>query len=172
MRWTELAKLAVDPRADPARRRQAERQLCRILEGLTVGEQITLARRAAGTVVEALARSSEARILVAVIGNARLLEATAVEIARNPATPPAALSRLAADARWRGRRAILHAVVLNPAAPPQLALGLLRKLDPEDLRGLPEHPAAPRIVRVAARRMLQGPPRRSHDAEDLERDRP
>jgi hypothetical protein len=152
LRWTELAEIAASPHANPVRRKRAEHYLVAELPGLSLGERVALARRAVGGVIASLAQSEEVQVLVALLGNARLVEPVAAAIAGNPRTPPLVLSHLAASERWNRRRSILMALAGNETTPAHVALGVARLLAPDDLALLGRSPGAPRIVRIAARR--------------------
>ncbi len=123
---------------------------------LAVGERIGLARIASRGVVQVLRHSAEEPVLVALLGNTRMVELDAVTIASSPQAPPGALRRLAAHPTWAARHAVRMALVTNPRTPVAVSLGLVRRLSRQDLRRLAKDVRAPKIVRIGADRRLEG----------------
>ncbi len=154
LRWKELCEVADDVRVPPPVRRKAEDLLRVRLEELAVGERIALARRASRGVIAALRQDPDGRVLEALLGNPKLLEAEAAALARSGSTPPAALAALSGHPRWGGRRAVRLALARNARTPVRSALRALEGLSRSDLLRLVRDDEAPRIVRVVAERTL------------------
>ena len=155
MRWVELAQVSVSPRADPALRRMAEKQLKNRLEGLALGERVSLARRASPGIIAVLRQTAEKPVLEALLGNPRVVEDDVLEIVGGSAVPGEFLGRLAGHHLWGRRRAVRWALALNDRAPVAAVLRIVRGLPPEALRRLSRHPAVRTLVEVAARRRLE-----------------
>jgi len=154
--WRDLAEAAADPALHPTVRRKSEDLLRLRLMELSLGERISLARVASRGLIGALRESAEARVLTALLGNPRLIEADAVLLARSGAAPPAVLGRLAEHPAWGVRRSVLMALAANPRTPVAAALRLLGRLSRRDLTRLAKDPKVPKIVRVGAERRLSG----------------
>lgn len=152
--WRDLAETIEDARIHPALRRQAEEVLKERLKEMSLGEQISLARRATGGLIPELRASGEARVLRALLGNARLKEQDALAIAAGEAAPGEVLGSLAAHPKWGIQRAVRVALVSNARTPIPVALALVAKLPREDLQRLADDDSVPRIVRVGAVRHL------------------
>ncbi|MCP3981884.1 MAG: hypothetical protein GY716_21485 [bacterium] len=153
--WMDVCQVCNQPAAHPVVRRQAERMLARRVVDLGVGERKALARRAPRGVVSALLKDEDEDVLVALLGNERLLEQEAAAIAEREELSPAMLDRLAGHIRWSRSRDVRVAVTRNPRTPISTALRLLAAAAPGDLRGLSEDVKVRRIVRVGARRLLE-----------------
>lgn len=154
LHWKELSEVSANLRVNPVVRRQAEELLKTRIEELSVGERISLARRASRGVIGGLLDSNESPVLRALLGNARLVEIDAVKIASAP-TPPGDLFRyLSEHPKWGVRRAVRLALAKNPRVPIAVALKQIGRLAPRDLRQLSKDAKVPKIVRVGADRRL------------------
>lgn len=152
--WRELAEVSADARVHPVVRRQAE-QLIRIrLEELSLGERISLARQASRGLIGPLIDTREGPVLRGLLGNSRLVETEAVRMAACPCDSPDLFRHLAGHPKWSLRRSVRLALLRNPRTPVAVALRLIGKLPPRDLRELLKDVKVPRIVRVGADRRL------------------
>jgi hypothetical protein len=151
--WKELLELSVAPHVNPVLRRIADRKLADRLEGLSLGEQVALARRAGRGLVRMLCDSESGPVLEAFLGNPRLIEADVARIAAGASAPPESLARLAAHPRWGCRRGIRLALVKNARTPGPVALGILWRMSPYDLRSLLRERDLPPLVRAGAERL-------------------
>lgn len=157
--WKDLAEISDDPRAQAALRHHADEMLAHRLGDLSLGEKVSLARRASPRVVSTLRTSREAAVLKAVLSNPRLLERDAVGLAADPGAPRDALGYLAAHAVWVARYPVRISLVGNPQTPIAAALRLLDGLPARDLERIASDEAVPKIVRVRAERSLAEGPR-------------
>jgi len=153
--WRDLAETIDDARIHPALRRQAELVLIDRLAELSVGERISLARRATAGLISKLCGSGEGRVLQALLGNPRLKEVNAVSVAADPGVPGDLLGWLARHPRWGNQRAVRMALLGNPRTPVPEALKLLAKLPREDVERLAGDGEVPTIIRVGADRRLE-----------------
>ncbi len=152
--WKELAEISAAPHANPIVRRLAGKRLEGCVDRLPLGEQVSLARRATSSLIECLSESGEESVLAALLGNPHLVEADVEKIASGATAPPGLLARMVRHQRWGIRRSIRLALASNPRSPVALALGILRKLRPGDLRRLCDDPEVPKIVRMCAERRV------------------
>jgi hypothetical protein len=153
--WRDLADTVDDARIQPALRRQAELVLTDRVNEMSLGEQISMARRATGTVISALCGSDEARVLQALLGNPRVKELHAVSVASGNKVPAEVLGWLARHPKWGDQRSIRMALLRNPRTPVAESLKLVARLPIKDVARLCDDDEAPRIVRVGADRRLE-----------------
>jgi hypothetical protein len=152
--WLDLAETAADTRLPPLIRRHAEETLKTRLLEMAEGEVVTLARRASGGVVDALARSRSPRVLAALLGNPRLRERDVVRMVAGEEAPAETLRRVAHHPQWGERRAVRVALLRNPRTPVPEALRLVAGLAASDLEDVVRDDAVPRIVQIGAGRRL------------------
>jgi hypothetical protein len=152
--WRDLLETSGDLHASPVLRRDAEKILRTRLPELSVGEKVTLARRASRGLVEGLLEGGEGTVLRALLGNPRLTEREVVRIAASPSSPADALAAVAGHHAWGIRRDVRLAVLANPRTPVAAALRLVETIPFEDLGRVAADGAIPRIVRVGAARRL------------------
>lgn len=156
--WRDLAETIEDARLHAALRREAEELMKERLTDLSLGEQTTLARRASGSLISKLRTSGDARVLQALLENARLKEEDAVAIASGEAAPGEVLTVLARHSKWGIRRTVRIALTRNARTPVAVALRLVARLPREELERLAADGSAPRIARVGAVRQLEAEP--------------
>ena len=153
--WKDWIEIAADPAANPVVRRQAERMLLARLDDLSLGERIALARRATRSLVRALLKQTELRVIDALLGNPRLIELDVVALAAGASAPVEVLVRLAGHPVWGRRRSIRLELLRRPELPIPTALRLARRLDRRDLQALVEDDKVALIVRVDIERRLR-----------------
>lgn len=159
--WRDLVEVIEDPRVHPVVRRRAEQTLRERVEELSLGERVSLARRASLGLIPDLRESSESRVLRALLGNAKLREESAVAIASRAEVPGEVLTWIAQHPRWGAQFAVRAALVRNARTPIPVALKLVTQLPRRELERLANDDEAPKIVRVGAARRLQPGDRRS-----------
>ena len=152
--WRDLAELSVDARVTPVLRREAEKLLRTRLPELAVGEKVALARRGSRGIVEMLRDDPDALVLRAVAGNPRSTESDFARILTRLDVPASFLAWLADQSSWAQRRSVRLALVRHPRTPPPSALHLIPALSRHDIEALERDFAVPRLVRVAAERLL------------------
>ncbi|MGD8376494.1 MAG: hypothetical protein PVF68_10175 [Acidobacteriota bacterium] len=153
--WRDLARAADDPRVPPPVRRVAVRVLESRMEEMTLGERIALARAAGRSVILALRRSREPRVVEALLDNPRIVEEDAVFLASRTDVPADVLGALARSRRWSPRYPVRLALVHNERSPVGIVLGLLTGLLRRDLEGLLVSHGGPPVIRFAAERVLR-----------------
>jgi hypothetical protein len=160
--WRDLLETAGDLHASPVLRRDAEKILRTRLSELSLGEKVTLARRASRGLVEGLLEGGEGPVLQALLGNPRLTEREVVRIAASPSSSAEALAAVATHPSWGIRRDVRLAVLANARTPVAAALRLVENIPAEDLGRVAADGSIPRIVRMgASRRLERGPAPRS-----------
>lgn len=131
--WRDLAELSLNIQLRPPLRAAAERLLSERLPALAEGEKMTLARRAAATVLGRLLRDPSRRVVAAALENPRLTEGLLYPLVRRETTLPAVLALVAESPRWGNRYELRVGLSQNPATPIEVALRLLPSLKRSDL---------------------------------------
>lgn len=152
--WRDLARVIDRAGLAPPLKRAAERILAIRVQGMAMGERITLARIASRGVIVVLRVESNPMVMRALLQNPRLVEEDAVVIAAGRRTKSAILQVLAEDFRWSPRPAVRKALARHPATPSQVALRMIGLLSRRDLREVSVSPHVPGLVRVAIGRLL------------------
>jgi hypothetical protein len=151
--WRDLAQVAANPRVRPRMRRNAERILVLRCEDFSLGERIALARIAPRGVIGQMRREEDPSVVRALLDNSRLTEEDVLAIA-SQSRAPAVLRCLGEHRLWGRRYTVRMALLGNRRVPPQTALQILPTLPRRDVEGLAQKQGIPRLVRVAARRLL------------------
>jgi hypothetical protein len=105
-------------------------------------------------VIGTLRADPEGKVLRALLGNPRLVEADAQALASSASAPREILAALAEHATWGARHAVRLALARNPRTPARSALLAVEGLSRADLARLAREGEAPRLVQVAASRKL------------------
>lgn len=151
--WRDLAQVAANPGVRPRLRRNAERILVLRCGDFTLGERIALARIASRGVIGELRREEDPSVVRALLDNSRVTEEDVLAIA-SQSRIPAVLRCLGDHHLWGRRYPVRMALLANRRIPVQTALRLLPTLPRRDVEGLAQRQGVPRLVRVAARRLL------------------
>ena len=154
--WRELADVSGNLALSPVLRREAEKLLKTRAPELSLGEKISLARRGSRGIVELLLHETDAMVLHALAGNARATESDLAGILARREVPAGFLGWLADQSSWSQRRNVRLALIRHPQTPPSSSLKLIRGLSRRDIEDLHRDAMAPRLVRVAAERLLAG----------------
>jgi hypothetical protein len=152
--WADLMALGLDIRLHPRVRRAADQHLLARLPGLSVGEKIALARRAAPAVLAHLRHDPTPRVIAALLDNPRLTEGTLAPLVHSEMTPAPVLEQIAGDRRWGVRYPLRLALARNPGTPLGAALRLLPLLHKPDLRGVAADQRLSETLRRRARLLL------------------
>jgi hypothetical protein len=152
--WRDLADVAANLRLSPVLRREAEKLLAIRLPELSLGEKVALARRGSRGIVDMFRDESDALVLRALAGNPRVTEGDVARLLARSDLPAEFLAWISDQSSWSQRRGLRLALVRNPRTPPSSALRLTRGLSRRDIDDLRRDFAAPRLVRVAAERLL------------------
>lgn len=149
--WADLMAIGLDTRLHPRLRRTADQHLLARLPGLSVGEKISLARRAAPAIVAHLRNDPTPRVIAALLDNPRLTEGSLAPLVHGESTPAPVLELIANDRRWGSRYPLRLALARNPATPLAAALHLLPALHKPDLRAIAGDPRLSEPLRRRAR---------------------
>jgi hypothetical protein len=152
--WRDLAEIALDMRIHPRVRREADLCLGQRLGGLSVGEKVSLARRASPALVGQMRHDPSPRVIAALLENPRLTEGLLAPLAHSDSAQPAILDLLAGDRRWGVRYDLNLALVRNPHLRLVTALQLLSSLRKIDLRAVAADLRLAAPIRHRARLLL------------------
>jgi hypothetical protein len=158
--WRDLMELGLEIKVSPVVRRAADRQLIGRLSGLSLGERMTLARRAGLGVLQHLRFDSDRQVIGALLENPRLTQGLLLPLAANESVPPEILRLLSENRRWGVQYPIRLALARNPRTPPVVALTLLPRLKRFDLQALSRDLRLHGTVRRRAQELLGGDGRR------------
>ena len=132
----DLMQFAMRPAVAADLKHAADRQLAARLESITLGERLTLARRASGTVAAELLLDKESRISHTALENARLTEAGVIRALMRPGARVTFVEAVCRHPKWSVRREIRLAILRSPHTPLVRALEFARTLPPPLLRDI------------------------------------
>jgi hypothetical protein len=124
----DLMQLALAPLAPADIKKAAEEALLHRLESVSVGEKISLARRASPRVATALLLDPEPSVTRAALENSSLTEACVVKALARRDAPAAFVHAVCRNVKWSPRQAVRIALLRNEHTPSARALELARAL--------------------------------------------
>jgi hypothetical protein len=153
--WLSLLQVAQAPSAAPPVRRGAERRLLNKILKMTAGEKIALARRAHRPLFGRLIAQADAKILVALLNNPRLVE-NDILLMLNTITPPSEfILAVARHSRWGQYYGVRKGLVECAQSPLPVALAAMVQLRRSDLEKMATGPHLSEAIRSAAFALLQ-----------------
>lgn len=114
----ELAEVMRLPGASADHKAAAQQAILKRLPDSELGIKITLARRCAPAILEALLAEGEARLVSAVLANPTLGESNLLGHFRSPAASPETISAILRHPRWGVRPKLRQAALDNRKTPP------------------------------------------------------
>ena len=130
--WYDLAEITLDVRLRPAVRRAAEKYLLQRLPRLSLGEKVTLARRAGGEVIARLRRDPSPRVIGALLENPRLTVNLIAPLAAT-SDSPRILDLVAKNTPWGQCYEVRSALAGNYSTPFRAVFAILPTLRRPDL---------------------------------------
>ncbi len=121
---------------------------------LTLGERKSLARGHQRELLEHVMRDLHPDVVTILLDNPHLTESDVLVIASRRPSPPASLTAVAANHRWRARYSVKRALTMNPHTPAHLAMQLATTLRPADLRAVRDDPNLADALREQAQALL------------------
>jgi hypothetical protein len=121
-------QLALAPLAPADIKKAAEEALLNRLESVSVGEKISLARRASARVATALLLDPHPSVMQAALENSSLTEACVVKALERRDAPAAFVHAVRRHAKWSPRQTVRIALLRNENTPSTRALELARAL--------------------------------------------
>ena len=124
----DLVKVALSPAVPADMKVAADEILAMRLKTITVGERLTLARRASGRVAARLLLDSETRVMQSALQNPRLNETLVIQALLRPQAGPLFIQAVAKHPKWSYRRevriALLHTEYLSLARALEFSQGM------------------------------------------------
>lgn len=113
----ELLNFCYIPGITPDQKLAAERSIIQRLPVTPLGNKLTLARRATQTVLEALLKEGDPRVVEICLSNPRLKEGAVYQFLRSAAAKAETISMVARTPRWQSRPNLREAILTNPRTP-------------------------------------------------------
>ncbi len=129
----DLMQVALTPTVAADVKRAAEEQILNRMESVSLGERISLARRASGRVAAALLLDAEARVVSTALDNSHLVEALVVTALMKHNTPDALFVLASAHPKWSLRKDVQIALLRNEKTPLARAVELAQNFSREVL---------------------------------------
>ena len=124
----DLLQIALTPAVAPDVKRAAESEIMIRLKSLTVGERISLARRASTRVLAGLLQDRDARVVSAALDNSRLIERTVVASLAKAEAAQTLFKCVGRHPRWSQKRAVQLALLGSEKTPPEIARQLEKQV--------------------------------------------
>lgn len=132
--WRELVRFSADVRVSPPVRRVIDTHLRLVIQKLTLGEKITVARLCSRELIPDLLSEADVKVFEALLVNPRMTEEILVGLVSRDEATLDQIVKLSDHAKWATRYPIRRALVLNPRTPAAIAASILRHLRRDDLQ--------------------------------------
>jgi len=132
----ELMQISLAPAVSPDIKAAADQALIGRLEAVSLGERITLARRASGNVAAALLADSELRVIEATLENPRLTEALICKVLARIGAPAALVEAVCRHPKWSAGRDVRATLLRSEHMPAELAMEFSRSVQVTALRDI------------------------------------
>jgi hypothetical protein len=113
----ELLELCYLPGVTPDQKVAAERVILQRLPTTPLGNKLTLARRGTTSLVDALLKEGDIRLMEACLQNQRLREVSILQFLNGPQAAADTISAIARNPRWKGRPNVRMAILKNRKTP-------------------------------------------------------
>jgi hypothetical protein len=113
----DLMQVALTPAVAVDVKRAAEEQILNRMESVSLGERISLARRASGRVAAALLLDAESRVISTALDNSHLVEALVVTALMKHNGPEALFTLASEHPKWSLRREVQIALLRSEKTP-------------------------------------------------------
>lgn len=132
----ELVDICFLAGGTPDQKLAAERAIIQRLPTTPLGNKLTLARRGTSTVVEALLREGDSRLMDPCLENPRLKESAIFQFLNSSKSTAETISMVARHPRWKGRPNLQLAILKNPRTPAVWFNLFLPHFSVADLQGI------------------------------------
>ena len=122
----DLMQLALTPSVAADVKRAAEEQILNRMESLSLGERISLARRASGRVAAGLLLDAEPRVISTALDNSRLVEASVVTSLMKHNAPESLFALMSEHPKWSLRKEVQIGLLRSDKTPLPRAIELAR----------------------------------------------
>ena len=130
----DLMQVTLTPAVAADIKRAAEEHILARLESLSLGEKISLAKRASGRVAAALLQGGEPQVIVPALDNTRLTEALIVQALMKPRTRGDLFEMVSGHRSWAQRREVQIALLRSEKTPLERAQEFARNFSAEFVR--------------------------------------
>lgn len=144
----DLMQVALTPTVAADVKRAAEEQILNRLESVSLGERISLARRASGRVAAALLLDAEPRVISTALDNSRLVEALVVTALMKHDAPEALFALASEHPKWSLRKEVQITLLRSEKTPLERAMELAGNFSAEFLRGIVPEPRVATLTHV------------------------
>jgi hypothetical protein len=151
----DLMRFALLPSVAADIKHAADDLLIARLASVTLGERISLARRASGTVTAALLLDKEARVWQTALENPRLTEAAVTKTLLRGNSSAAFVETICDHSKWSLRPEVRMALLRNEKTPPARALEFARNVPPAQLRNMLYESSLPGKVKAGLLKELE-----------------
>ncbi len=132
----DLMQFALTPTAPADLKRIADELLVNRLASITLGERISLARRASEMVAGALLLDKETRVWQTALENPRLTEVAVIRALQKPGAVAAFVVTVSHHSKWSVRPEVRVALLRNAHTPLARAIEFARRIAPAQLRDI------------------------------------
>ncbi len=132
----ELLQLCYLPGVTPDQKVAAERVILQRLPTTALGNKITMARRGTATLVDALLKEGDQRLMEPCLQNPRLREVSILQFLSGPHATRETISIIARHPRWKQRPNLKMAILKNRKTPAVWFTAWLPSLKTQDLNAL------------------------------------
>jgi hypothetical protein len=132
----DLLRVAQTPAVPADVKMVAEETILKKLEGMPLGEKISLARRSTGRLAASLVHNPDLELIRAALDNPYLTEGHLLKVLAREGLPPVVVEQLAHHPRWSHHYHLRLALIRNPLTPFAQVLAFLPDLAVIDLRDI------------------------------------
>ncbi len=150
----DLMHVALAPSVASDLRIAAEEQVIHRLETISVGERMTLAKRASGRVAGALLLDADVRVMRTALENGRVTEGVVVKALTAAACPVTLIEAVSSHPRWQLRREVRIALLSSAKTPAEHAVRIAKALPPQVARQTLNDSHLPEAVRLQIRQEI------------------
>jgi hypothetical protein len=154
----DLMQFALTPTAPADLRRIGEELLVNRLSSITLGERISLARRASGMVAAALLLDKETRVWQTALENPRLTEVSVVRAVQKTGATAAFVVAVRDHSKWSLRPEVRIALLRNAHTPLAKAIEFVRGIPAARLRDILRASRLPEKIKAYLRQEAEGSP--------------
>jgi hypothetical protein len=150
----DLMRFALQPAVAADLRRAADEIIVRRIASISLGERISMARRASTAVAAALLLDKESRVWQVALENPRLTEAALVRTLVRPNVIPTFVEAVCHHPKWSLRHEVRLALLRNEKTPLARAIEFARALPPAQLRDVLHNSHLPEKIKNYLRKEL------------------
>jgi hypothetical protein len=144
----DLMQVALAPVVPADVKRAAEESLIQRLETVSLGEKLSLARRAAGRISGELLLDPEARVVSTALENSRLTEVAVIKVLMGQDAPAKLVDLVCHHPKWSVRHDVRIALLRNEKTPLARALEFARSLPPSLVTEILQASCLPTHIKV------------------------